>query len=30
MNKNFNNWNDLKKKLEKREKLPSFKEIEIW
>jgi mRNA-degrading endonuclease toxin of MazEF toxin-antitoxin module len=30
MNKDFDNWNDLKKKLEKREKFPSFKEREIW
>ena len=30
MQKDFDNWNNLKKKLEKREKFPSFKEREIW
>ena len=30
MQKDFDNWNELKKKLDKREKFPSFKEREIW
>lgn len=30
MEKNFDDWNTLKKKLEKRAKLPSFEEREIW
>ena len=30
MQKDFDNWNELKKKLEKREKFPSFQEREIW
>tara|TARA_Y100000389_G_scaffold89322_1_gene85808 strand:+ start:11866 stop:12258 length:393 start_codon:yes stop_codon:yes gene_type:complete len=30
MQKDFDNWNELKKKLDQREKFPSFKEREIW
>ena len=30
MQKDFDNWNNLKKKLDQREKFPSFKEREIW
>ena len=30
MKKDFDNWNNIKKKLDKREKYPSFKEREIW
>lgn len=30
MHKDFDNWNNLKKKLDKREKYPSFKEGQIW
>lgn len=30
MEKNFNKWNELKVKLDKKEKLPTFKQREIW
>jgi len=30
MEKDFDNWNILKKKLDRREKYPSFKESQIW
>jgi mRNA interferase MazF len=30
MNKDFDKWNDLKKKLEIRKRLPNFEEREIW
>jgi mRNA-degrading endonuclease toxin of MazEF toxin-antitoxin module len=30
MEKNFNNWNLLKQKLDQRKTLPSFEEKEIW
>ena len=30
MEKNFDEWNTLKKKLEQKEKFPSFEEREIW
>jgi mRNA interferase MazF len=30
MNKDFDQWNELKKKLDSRNKYPSFKEKQIW
>ena len=30
MQKNFNQWSELKKDLDLREKLPTFKQREIW
>lgn len=30
MERNFDQWNSLKKKLETRERLPTFEEREIW